>query len=154
MDSMNVLGKFATARNERFIMADSCLTKNEIIVKLKHKYKVGDIVLISENIKHDLGYKRQVGVVYKSVGYFEGDFYYYVVSYNTNANRYWCCGFYQNELETLEGDLVGLVNAYACWLSDNCSDYSIFNSFMKSLKRIRKNIKHKLKSVTNCKRFL
>lgn len=123
---------------------DSCLTANETIVKLKPKYKVGDIVLISENIKHDFGFKRQVGVVHKYVGYFEGDFYYYVVSYCTNANRYWACGFYQNELETLGGDLVGLVDAYAYWLSDDCwknTDHSIFNTFIKSLKKIRK--KHK-----------
>ena len=115
------------------------------------KYKVGDIVRISDLLNHDPGYVGQVGVICNADALTypvnSGLSDYYVVAYDRRAGRFWSCGFQEKEIESLGFEFTGLIDAYACWLRERCwsntdpSSLKLFFDFMKDLKWIRKDHK-------------
>ena len=76
-----------------------------------------DIVVISENIDHDVGYKGQVGLIYKKVNIKEP--YYYVMAYDKRAKRFWVCGFDEKDLRYCDHNIKELKTAYKDWVKSN-----------------------------------
>ena len=105
------------------------------------KLGIGDVVRIPDLLSHDSGYCGQVGIIHKYGGYYDGDYYYYVVSWDVHSHRFWGCGFTESEIQPLGFKFEGLIDAYAHWLSDDCwrnTCHKYFKAFMRSLKNIRK----------------
>lgn len=95
------------------------------------KFSVGDLVLISNRIGHDVGYAGQIGVVMYIYNYqgnpHDGLSDYSVVAYDTRAKRYWACGFEEKDL-SYQGKLVDFLYAYNYWANSNynhCSQFFI-----------------------------
>lgn len=115
-------------------------------MKGEHKYKVGDIVRISDNLSHDRGKQGQFGVIYDVAEYWYRDVLreYGVIlydSYDAQTGRFCAFEFDEDELFAFGGRFEDLIEAYAEYLSDRCwknTDHTNFNAFMKALKRIRK----------------
>lgn len=86
------------------------------------KYKVGDLVIISDDIKHDTGYKGQIGTICNVYNYPNGkkdceylsD--YSVFAFDKRANRFWCCGFTENDIRCTGLLVNDAVTEYNQWM--------------------------------------
>lgn len=95
------------------------------------KFSVGDLVLISNRIGHDVGYAGQIGVVMYIYNY-QGNHHdglsdYTVLAYDNRANRYWACGFEEKDL-SYQGKLLDFIYAYNHQANSNynhCSQFFI-----------------------------
>ena len=95
------------------------------------KFSIGDLVLISDRIGHDVGYAGQIGVVMYIYNY-QGNHHdglsdYTVLAYDNRANRYWACGFEEKDL-SYQGKLADFLYAYNYWANSNynhCSQFFI-----------------------------
>lgn len=78
----------------------------------------GDLVTISEECQHNIGYRGQLGIVMKFNRLPCNDInenYYYVLAYDKRANRYWECGFNRSELTQIDGNFNDLIKVYKHW---------------------------------------
>lgn len=128
--------------------------KEEVIVNMSN-YKIGDMVKIKSYVDHDHGYEGQTGIIYKIPNINQdGCEYYNVVAWDKDENRFWGCGFWDNEFNYLGHNIEDFIYFYSYWLSDDCwknTNHKHFNHFMKALKKIRK--KH-IKNVESRMRIL
>lgn len=80
--------------------------------------EVGDMVIIKDDIDHDIGCRDSVGVV-QQVNNMPcnnvNENYYHVVVYDDKAERYLCCGFNRSSLIKTEQKLQDLNNAFEYW---------------------------------------
>ena len=93
------------------------------------KFSIGDLVLISNKLDHDIGYQGQVGIVMYIYNYqgnpHDGLSDYTVLAYDNRANRYWACGFEEKDL-SYQGKLLDFIYAYNHWATSEYNYNSLF----------------------------
>lgn len=78
----------------------------------------GDLITISEECQHDVGYNGQIGIIMKVNNMPCNDSnenYYYVLAYDKRAKRYWECGFNRSDLIQIDGNFNDLLEEFNTW---------------------------------------